>query len=190
MGYNYYYGGSSATIIAVCAVLGLIGGIVLLFTFLPKRNEGRYDGFLGWLYQFLHFKKLLAEVILRVLYVISACVITMVAVGSLIAGQFVAFLVVLIVGNVASRLGYEFMLVILLICKNTADISEKLGGASSSIPFADPIDPIVPQPAPPPPPPAPASAPVPVPPEHKCPTCGAEVDADAAFCPQCGAKLK
>ena len=41
----------------VSVILAIIGGIVLYFTFLSKKNEGKFTGFLGWLYDFLTFKK-------------------------------------------------------------------------------------------------------------------------------------
>ena len=34
----------------VSVILAIIGGIVLYFTFLSKKNEGKFTGFLGWLY--------------------------------------------------------------------------------------------------------------------------------------------
>ena len=37
----------------VSVILAIIGGIVLYFTFLSKKNEGKFTGFLGWLYDFL-----------------------------------------------------------------------------------------------------------------------------------------
>ena len=39
----------------VSVILAIIGGIVLYFTFLSKKNEGKFTGFLGWLYDFLTF---------------------------------------------------------------------------------------------------------------------------------------
>ena len=41
---------SSAIWIIVSLVLAIVGGIVLYFTFLKKDNEGKYTGFLGWMY--------------------------------------------------------------------------------------------------------------------------------------------
>ena len=49
----------------VIAAISLIGGLVLYFTFLSKRNEGKYKGFLGWTYEFLNFKRYTIEAILK-----------------------------------------------------------------------------------------------------------------------------
>lgn len=59
---------SSAIWIIVSLVLAIVGGIVLYFTFLKKDNEGKYTGFLGWMYDFLTFKKLTIENVLKILY--------------------------------------------------------------------------------------------------------------------------
>lgn len=111
------------TIIAI--VLAVVGGIVLYFTFLSKKNEGKFKGFLGWSYDFLTFKKLFAENLLKVLYLIVAIFITLFSFG-LIGINFFLFLSVLVIGNILTRLGYEFMLIKLLICRNTTEINAKL----------------------------------------------------------------
>ena len=84
--------------VVISAILAVIGGIVLYFTFLSKKNEGKFTGFLGWMYDFLTFKKMM-----------------------------IAFLMTLVFGNIAARVGYELFLVTLVICRNTTDINKKLG---------------------------------------------------------------
>lgn len=68
---------SSAIWIIVSLVLAIVGGIVLYFTFLKKDNEGKYTGFLGWMYDFLTFKKLTIENVLKILYLICAIFVTL-----------------------------------------------------------------------------------------------------------------
>ena len=110
----------------VSVILAIIGGIVLYFTFLSKKNEGKFTGFLGWMYDFLTFKKMMIENLLKILYLIAAIFITL---GSfaLISTSFIAFLMTLVFGNIAARVGYELFLVTLVICRNTTDINKKLG---------------------------------------------------------------
>lgn len=119
-------GASSAIWTIIAAVLAVVGGIVLYFTFLSKKNEGKFTGFLGWMYDFLTFKKMMIENLLKILYLIAALFITL---GSfaLISTSFLAFLMVIIFGNVAARVLYELLLVTLVICRNTTDINKKLG---------------------------------------------------------------
>ena len=59
---------SAATWMLVSLVAALIGGIVVYLVFLNKSNEGKYKGFVGWLYDFLSFKSMFAEVLLKVVY--------------------------------------------------------------------------------------------------------------------------
>ena len=109
----------------ISAVVAIIGGFVVYFVFLTKENEKKLQGKAKWLYDFLAFKKLFAEVILKICYLIAAIYITLSSFG-LISTSFVYFLLYLILGNVIARIAYEFALVILLICKNTTEINSKL----------------------------------------------------------------
>ena len=108
----------------VSVILAIIGGIVLYFTFLSKKNEGKFTGFLGWLYDFLTFKKMMIENVLKILYIIVALFVTLSSFG-LISISFLAFLLTLVIGNVLTRVIYELLLVKLVICKNTTEINKK-----------------------------------------------------------------
>ena len=109
----------------VSVILAIIGGIVLYFTFLSKKNEGKFTGFLGWLYDFLTFKKMMIENVLKILYIIVALFVTLSSFG-LISISFLAFLLTSVIGNVLTRVIYELLLVKLVICKNTTEINKKL----------------------------------------------------------------
>ena len=109
----------------ISIVLAIVGGFVLYFLFLNKKNEGRYQGFLGWAYEFLNFKKFTVEAILKVTYLIFAIYITL-ASFAYIGDSFISFLLMLFVGNLVLRLVYELMLVTLMICRNTTEINQKL----------------------------------------------------------------
>ena len=111
--------------VIVSLVLAVIGGIVLYFTFLRKSNEGKYEGFLGWLYDFLTFKKMVIENILKILYLIMAIFITLSS-FAMISSSFLSFIMYLVIGNLVVRILYEFSLVILIICRNTTDINKKM----------------------------------------------------------------
>lgn len=116
---------SSAVWIIISMVLAVVGGIVLYFTFLKKDNEGKYTGFWGWMYDFLTFKKLTIESVLKILYLICALFITLSS-FAMISASFLAFLVYLVVGNLVARISYELILVRLIICRNTTEINKKL----------------------------------------------------------------
>ena len=97
----------------------------MYFTFLKKDNEGKYTGFLGWMYDFLTFKKLTIENVLKILYLICAIFVTLSSFAT-ISTSFIAFLVYLVVGNLIVRIAYELILVRLIICRNTTEINKKL----------------------------------------------------------------
>ena len=116
---------NSAVWIIVSLVLAVIGGIVLYFTLLGKKNEGKFTGFLGWLYDFLVFKKMLAEALLKIGYLIVALYITLSS-FAMIGYSFLGFLLYLVLGNVIVRIIYEFLLIALITCRNTTEINKKL----------------------------------------------------------------
>lgn len=109
----------------IAAVLAVVGGITLYFTFLKSSNNTKFKGFLSWLYDFLTFKKMLIETLLKIVYLISAIFITLGSFG-FIGQSFLAFIGTLILGNLSIRLIYEFLLVQLVICRNTTEINTKM----------------------------------------------------------------
>lgn len=112
--------------IIISAVVAIIGGIAVYFTFLSKKNEGKFTGFLSWLYDFLSFKKMIIENLLKILYIIVAAFITLSS-FAVISSSFLGFLVYLLVGNLITRIIYELFLVVLVICRNTTEINKKMG---------------------------------------------------------------
>ena len=109
----------------IALVIAVIGGIALYFTFLNKKNDGKWTGFLGWLYNTLTFKNMIVETILKILYLVIAIFITLYSLG-LIAVNIILALGVLVIGNIILRVGYEFMLLAIITCRNTSDINSKL----------------------------------------------------------------
>ena len=77
------------------------------------------------MFDFVTFKKLILEDILKILYIIVAIYITLSSLG-LISTSFVLFLVQLVFGNIIARIGFEFSLLMITICKNTTEINDKL----------------------------------------------------------------
>ena len=106
-------------------IISIVAAILIFFLFLGKRNEGKFTGFVGWLYEFLDFKKLAVEGILKILYIATALYITIMS-FSMISVSFGGFLGMLIGGNIGVRIVYELMLVLLIVCKNTSEINKKM----------------------------------------------------------------
>ena len=121
------YGGADNVAIwfIVSIVIAIMGGILVYFLFLGKENENKYEGKVKWLYDFLNFKKNLIEVLLKIGYIITLIYITLSSLA-LIANNFVLFIIYLVGGNVLARVMYELVLTLLIICRNTTEINEKL----------------------------------------------------------------
>jgi len=109
----------------IAAVLALVGGILTYILFLKGKTTYN-NKFVLWLKDFLDFKKMTLEVILKVTYIIFALFITLASFG-LIGTSFVGFLLSLVFGNLFVRIGYETAILLLMIFKNTSEINKKLG---------------------------------------------------------------
>ena len=96
-------------------LLAVIGGIVLHATFLSGKYEGRYQGFLGEFYDFMTFRKLVIEGVLKFLYVIGASVMSVYGIIQLFLADTFAkgilyCLGFLVIGNLVLRLLFELVL--------------------------------------------------------------------------------
>jgi hypothetical protein len=202
--------GYGSTALLISLLLAIVAGIAIFVIFLPRHRDGQFTGIVAWIRDFLNFKTLLAELVLRLLYVISACYITFSAFATLFTSRgsvgtsLLTFLITIIIGNVVARIAYELLLVVLLISKNTTEINEKLGGAAPSAPpaaapspYSAPYTPPTPAPAPEyappaepvePPAAAPSAAPSTAPAVSFCRNCGSALAEGEEFCPRCGVK--
>lgn len=121
---NLYATSNGAAVWAIISlVAAIIGGLTLYFVFLKKENK--FEGALKWFHDFFNFKKLLLEDILKVCYLILAIYITLSSFG-LIAVNFLAFVLMLVVGNLVLRIVYETAILLITICKNTTEINSKM----------------------------------------------------------------
>ncbi len=117
--------GTGATVwTLVSLILALIGCFVVYFLFVVKKDHPKQK-FLAWLKDFLSFKKMLIEVILKIAYLFCAIFITLSS-FALIGTSFLAFLLTLILGNLFTRLAFEGILMMIMIWKNTTEINKKL----------------------------------------------------------------
>ncbi len=109
------------TIISI--VVAIAGGITVYFVFL--KNNNKLSGFLAKLHDFLNFKMLVIEDILKISYLILAIFITLYSFG-FIGSNIGVFFSTLIAGNLILRITYELSILIIKICKNTTEINSKL----------------------------------------------------------------
>ena len=135
-GLNYLYNSSPATVATeaynttadfgvwgiIALVLAIVGGILLYFLFTNKNVEPK-GKFAKWLKDFLNFKTMWIEAILKVIYYIST-IFVILASFSLISTSFLAFVILLVGGPVIIRLAYEALIMFVMIWRNTTDIAK------------------------------------------------------------------
>jgi len=125
----YYYPsiGYWELILLLTAILSVIGGLVVYFTFMSRKKEGTFkNSFVKWLYDFLHFKVIVLDTISKVLYVVCAVFLTLFGVIFLFVGQGMVFILSAVVGNVLLRLAYELFMLFIKLVRNTSEIKNKL----------------------------------------------------------------
>lgn len=143
MYYNDYYGisnipemlvqvfgvyTSSALVCLIVGLLAVILGVVLFFTMLRRKNEGKFTGAKGKLYNFLNVNKFYTEDIIRLFYVITVCVVTLVGLTKIILGGFFSGLFLIVLGNIITRVSYECLLMFFVLVRKTVAIDKKLAG--------------------------------------------------------------
>lgn len=113
-------------ILLISALIAVIAGIVLCITFLNKRNEGRYEGFMGKIYTALTFNRFYAENIIKFVYIIAACAVTVIGIVLLVMGSFVTGIIMLVGVNLAMRVSVELILMFIILCKKTVSMDRRL----------------------------------------------------------------
>ena len=115
--------------IIIAAILALVGGILVYFLFVKAKTEPK-GKFAKWLKDFLSFKIMWIEPILKVIYYIATIFVilysfTYFGMFNIMGGMaFLMFLATLILGPVIVRLMYEFTMMFIMIWRNTRDIAE------------------------------------------------------------------
>lgn len=109
----------------IAAVLAIIGGILLYYLFV-KAKENPKGKFLKWLKDFLSFKIMWVEPILKMIYYIGTIFIMLYSFSFLQLGGngVIMWLITLILGPIFIRLVYELSMMFIMIWRNTRDIAE------------------------------------------------------------------
>ena len=197
---------------SLLALVAVIVGIALYATVFSKKNDGKYTGFTGRLYDFINVKKFSLEPLLKATYIIAALYITLSALLSFsdysVWRGLGKLAVKVVLENALLRVAYELALLLVRVLKKLDSIGDKLGADGEKSEFADVIFPKaenIAQPAPTPvaqpvptpvaqpvptpvaqPAPAPVPQPVPTPVAQPVPAPAEEAE---AFCTSCGKKI-
>ena len=109
----------------IAGVLALVGGILLYFLFVKSKTEPK-GKFAKWLKDFLSFKIMWLEPILKIAYYVLTIGCILVSFGFLGYGGsgVLMFFTTLILGPIVIRLCYEMTMMFIMIWRNTRDIAE------------------------------------------------------------------
>lgn len=125
--YSYsYYHGSNPVVTVILFLIALVGGVCAYLMFV-KSDEEPKDPRLLKLKEFLSFKKMIIEGLLKATYIVFALFVTLYSFLIMVDTSFITGLMLLILLNILLRIGYEASLIVLLIWRNTSDINKKLG---------------------------------------------------------------
>lgn len=128
---EYYYNDAStmsdgaAVWCLLALVIAIVGGILTYFLFV--RNSAEPKGkFAKWLKNFLSFKIMWIESILKIIYYIATifAILCSFAFLSMGAEGIILFFVILVFGPITIRLLYEALIMFTMIWRNTRDIAE------------------------------------------------------------------
>ena len=109
----------------IALVLSIVGGILVYFLFVKQKAEPK-GKFLKWLKDFLTFKIMWIEPILKVVYYILTIFVILYSFTFLALGGYgiLPFFLCLILGPVVVRLGHEMTMMFIMIWRNTRDIAD------------------------------------------------------------------
>lgn len=123
---SYTSAATGASIWGIIAlVLAIVGGILVYFLFVKAKTEPK-GKFAKWLKDFLSFKIMWIEPILKVVYYVATIFTVLYSFTFLALGGygFLMFLMCLILGPIIIRIVYEATMMFIMIWRNTRDIAE------------------------------------------------------------------
>ncbi len=123
---SYTSAATGASIWGIIAlILAIVGGILVYFLFVKAKTEPK-GKFAKWLKDFLSFKIMWIEPILKVVYYVATIFTVLYSFTFLALGGygFLMFLMCLILGPIIIRIVYEATMMFIMIWRNTRDIAE------------------------------------------------------------------
>lgn len=143
---------SQSLVAALAVVLAIIGTVLGIIFFFPKKNRDKFGKFGTVVHDFLNFKTLVIDYVLKAMY-IFATIFTVVAgffymfsvtttyesvykqgqvfpqrqaVSSMSINNVITGLLIMILGPIAIRLFYELIMLAVVAVKNVMEINKKL----------------------------------------------------------------
>ena len=106
----------------IAAVLALVGGILTYFLFVKSKTEPK-GRFVKWLKDFLSFKTMWIEPLMKIVYYVLTIFVVLGA-FAYIATDAITFFAMLIGGPIVVRLSYELVMMFIMIWRNTQTIAD------------------------------------------------------------------
>lgn len=122
--YTYTYTPLFSMILPILALLLILAGGIALYT-LFVRQPNHYHGAAAKLHDFLNFRHAYTEGLLKILYCMTVAALAVYSVILLFFHFFWAILL-FIVGNIAARLGYEFIMMLFSMHRTLRSIDRKM----------------------------------------------------------------
>ena len=122
--YTYTYTPLFSMILPILALLLILAGGIALYT-LFVRKPNHYHGAAAKLHDFLNFRHAYTEGLLKILYCMTVAALAIYSVILLFFHFFWAILL-FIVGNIAARLGYEFIMMLFSMHRTLRSIDRKM----------------------------------------------------------------
>ena len=109
----------------IAAILAIVGGILVYFLFVKSKTEPK-GKFAKWLKDFLAFKIMWIEPILKVIYYVLTIFVVLNSFSFLALGGYgvLMWILTLVLGPILIRLGYEATMMFIMIWRNTQDIAD------------------------------------------------------------------
>ncbi len=126
-------------------IVGLIAaaiilGFVLNITFLSKKNEGRFKGFWGKVYNFFSLNRFYSEDIIKLFSVIAFLMITFLSIYTICTGEVFVGILTLIFGNLGARVLFELLMMFVIFCRKSVSIDKKLTSVEKYYSFMDEVE--------------------------------------------------
>jgi len=134
MSYDYYYGDyytsyfDRAAAVGITVLLAAIAGVILYFTFFSKKNEGKFTGKKEAIYNFMNFNRFYVEDIMKLLYIVSACMVSAAGIVMIVMGSFLSGCLTFVVGNLGLRVSFELIMMFVIMCRKSVSMDKKLEG--------------------------------------------------------------
>lgn len=128
-----------AILMLVAAVLAVVGTVLLFIFVLPGDKRAALPTVGKWIHDFLNFKSLIVEAVLKFLYILSTIFVILTGIFTLFTENYfgqsnaVKGLLTIVLGPLTVRLGFELLMLLILLTKNVIGINRRLASADETI---------------------------------------------------------